>query len=596
MKSTASNDAKASSYKSQKSISSVCSSVNAAVVPIASNSNVPNKAHAELDKKLAAVRASAQEGYGFHLTARDHLYRIFGEIYVLAREFQKDHAYLAKHYSDAGIKGSVFKDDAKFNFRSFLRFVFGWSKLSGYQANKVLAWARALAAIDDHFSVHHAQLRRNAVATIATYIKESDGISKLAFPAIYDADNDNEDVGPNKTPPASAGKKVKAAAIDYAEVLLARDLNEIAAFSPAVHVVGDTRKLIAMIGTVDADGVVHVLGAASDAAAIDAVAKSILADGMVGQSGALRQVAEAVGVLAYPREGKPIDNAKHEAWRRKVFYDRMPNNTKRRKQQVEPLTGTRRLAVDAGTGKLAYATPNLDKTVIHSITPVDTWQAVTVDAVLDHAQCEVIEDAVQMGTLSLMTGNVPEASKQGDAVAVVPVARIDDATFDLTFKTRDTAVDQRVQQIMPEDFEATWTAEIKHGDLDMLRNRFLGDWLAKLGRDKQLKRANNKNMGFKVSSETINVQFNKTGDNKHPSRTFGTVTKLDAGKPIKFTLRSKDIVPPLWHMGRIALKDTIKLQGNDTHVLMTFKSFVGDHVISIPVVESVDVVRKKPKK
>ena len=169
------------------------------------------------------------------------------------------------------------------------------------------------------------------------------------------------------------------------------------------------------------------------------------------------------------------------------------------------------------------------------------------------------------------------------AAAVLPVTRVPGSSADICF-TSAPPVGLPKQSLFDEaNFTPTWEHNVSVLDLADFRREFLTNWLRTLGRDTQMKRQNNRVMRFTVNASGIVVDFNIHGNGPCPSRSLRGSMTIVSTTATTFYVRSKDVVPVLYHLPRLAKDGTIAIGGDNHHMVVRFTSKVGAYTVVIPI-------------
>lgn len=537
----------------------------------------------------------------FRLTDRARLaqYRHLAHTYIVHRQLTQAPQLLAAAYRAAGITPPATQQNS-FNFRPFLRLIYGIDVVSGTMNNTLTRYSAVLGQIDHAYTEREQYFAADPIPRLAAYIEQQGGIT-----AMHEAAKAADDLAAaDHVQPLPAVTKQKRDAVlaqQQANAELAKQrlhtlahtqLPPIAEFKTQQQLKADDQRLIALIARVDTDGTIKVLASSCAADAVNAVAANIKAKEFGGVSPALAVLAETVSQQAFPAHAKPKGAEGHAAWRDHVFYDRASSAKAADKANSsgEPQTTPRRLLLCAKTNSVLLSNMRRSRGVTIVAKP-NAMQLPAEDTYLKTRDRWRLEDMVAGGELELMRAKTDNRLLPVDGQLHSHILELENMgtseNHRLYFyekgRKRDHATNNWQGTIAPASFKAEWSATVTTDFFVTLRELHLDVWFRTLGRNGQIKRENNRATQLVVTADELTIDFNQRTIGGTPAVTVPIAAKLNnAATSLTYSFRHKDLAPVFYNLADAATTSAISIKGNTDAMLITFNTSVAAYTIALP--------------
>lgn len=546
--------------------------------------------------KLQELRITALESHRLTEIGRRHLYLTLARIYFVHREFtQADSKYLDQLYNQAGIVTTGGQSN-EVNYRPFLRLVWDQTVVDGAMNNRLTHWSKVLRQLDARYLEnpgYFAEIDREQ--RMASYIDECGGVTAMVERAngVVGAPEFKQDVV--KTKPSEARKIVERQKV--AEVVAERHIQLLSSTSaPAIATVAPTatmrhdgNKLVALIGRLEADGTVKLLGSTNDTDAINMVAARALNNDLRFVSPALRQLLEIISLSRFPQVAKPKGQAQQRAWRDRIFYDQGKG------KKDEPMTSPRRLLLRGKSGDMLLSCMRRERSVVVICEPSHKLAPKGQNIYLQTALRSHLEDALADGSMELMSSQ-PETSLEAvQGKAHTHVLHTQNATLGKTRalyfyeqgRKQDNADNNWQADFSVAQFKPDWTAKVDSAWLSALRAGFLDKWFATLGKSKQIKRENNYTFQLSAAAKALTLRYNMDDSGVAPEHAMPVAISFpDSRKKRDVVVRSKDLAPVLYNLADLVIKDGVEISGNADAIVFKFATSMGRYVVAVPTVHA----------
>lgn len=548
---------------------------------------------------LNTLRTEANDTFRLTDRARLAQYRHLAHTYIVHRQLSQAPQLLAAAYRAAGITPPATQQNS-FNFRPFLRLIYGIDVVSGTMNNTLTRYSAVLGQIDHAYTEREQYFAADPITRLAAYIEEQGGITAMHEAA--KAAGDLAAADPVQPSPAVTKRKRDAVlAQQQANAELAKrrlhtlahtQLPPIAEFKPQQPLQVDDQRLVALIARVDTDGTIKVLASSCAADAVNAVAANLKAKEFGGVSPALAVLAETVSLQAFPAHAKPKGAEGHAAWRDRVFYDRASSAKAADKANTsgEPQTTPRRLLLCAKTNSVVLSNMRRSRGVTIVAKPA-AMQLPAEDTYLKTRDRWRLEDMVAGGELELMRAKTDNRLLPVDGKLHSHILELENMgtgeTKNLYFYTRgrerDHATNNWQGTIAPASFKAEWTATVTTDFFVTLRELHLDVWFRTLGRNGQIKRENNRATQLVVTADKLVIDFNQQTIGGTPAVTVPIAAKLhNAATSLTYSFRHKDLAPVFYNLADAATTSEIGIKGNTDAMLITFNTSVAAYTIALP--------------
>lgn len=548
---------------------------------------------------LNTLRTEANDTFRLTDRARLAQYRHLAHTYIVHRQLSQAPQLLAAAYRAAGITPPATQQNS-FNFRPFLRLIYGIDVVSPVMNNTLTRYSAVLGQIDHAYTEREQYFAADPITRLAAYIEEQGGI--MAMHEAAKAAGDLAAADPVKPSPAVTKQKRDAVlAQQQANGELAKrrlhtlahtQLPPIAEFKPQQPLQVDDQRLVALIARIEADGTLKVLASSCAADAVNAVAANLKAKEFGGVSPALAVLAETVSLQAFPAHAKPKGAEGHAAWRDRVFYDRASSAKAADKANSsgEPQTTPRRLLLCAKTNSVLLSNMRRSRGVTIVAKP-NAMQLPAEDTYLKTRDRWRLEDMVAGGELELMRAKTDNRLLPVDGQLHSHILELENMgtseTQRLYFyqkgRARDNATNNWQGTIQTNTFKAEWTATVTTDFFASLRENHLDLWFRTLGRNGQIKRENNRASQLVVTADQLAIDFNQQTIGGTPAVTVPIAAKLHNGATsLTYSFRYKDVAPVFYNLADAATTSEIGIKGNTDAMLITFNTSVAAYTIALP--------------
>lgn len=539
--------------------------------------------------KLQDLRITALETHRLNETGRKHLYKTLACTYFVHRQFmQADPQYLNQLYDKAGIVTTGGQSN-EVNYRPFLRLVWDQKVVSGYLNNKLTQWSAVLRLLDARYLENPAYFdEMDGEDRMASYIDECGGINAMLL-GNKTGGEDTPEVARHK--PSEVRKIVEkqqateAVAERRLEMLANTSAPALASVTPAETVRSDENKLVALIGRMEADGSIKLLGSTNETDAIKAVAAHALRKDYRLVSPALRQIGEIIATQMFPQVAKPRGVAQLKAWRDRIYYDQGKG------KRDEPMTSARRLMLRGKQGDLLFSCMRRERSVVVICKPTSKLAPKGKSIYLQTVVRGYIEDAMASGSFEMMRSTPADKLLTVTGKAHTHMLTTHDAVlgksraihFYEVGRKQDNAENNWQATFRADLFKPSWSMAVDADWLIKLRAEHLDEWFITLGRNTQLKRENNFFFGVSVTTNQFSLRYNIDATGDAPVHTMPAKPKMLAGgKTHECKIRSKDIAPVLYNLADMPLMGKAEISGNADALVIKFKTAMGEYLIAVP--------------
>lgn len=539
--------------------------------------------------KLQDLRLSAVESNRLSEIGRKHLYKTLACIYFVHRDFmQNDPKYLDQLYAKAGIITTGEKSN-QINYRPFLRLVWDQKAVSGAMNNRLTHWSHVLRQLDERYLENPGYFGEiDREARMASYIDERGGVTAMLLGSNPSSGEQPDGAKPKPSETRKIVEKqqaTEAVAERRLEILASTSAPAIASVTPAETVRSDENRLIALIGRLEADGSIKLLGSTNDTDAIKAVAAHALRKDYRLVSPALRQIGEIIVTQMFPQVARPRGVAQQKAWRDRIYYDQGKGKAD------EPMTSPRRLMLRGKKGDVLYSCMRRERSVVVICKPTDKLAPRGTNIYLQTSVRGHIEDALSNGSFELMRSKPADRLQSVSGKPHTHVLSMQDTALNKTRtlyfyeqgRKQDNAENNWQASFRADLFKPSWSMAVDADWLIKLRAEHLDEWFVTLGRNTQLKRENNFFFGVSVTTSQFSLRYNIDATGDAPVHTMPAKPKmLAAGKTHECKIRSKDIAPVLYNLADMPLMGTAEFSGNADAMVIKFKTTMGEYLIAVP--------------
>lgn len=540
--------------------------------------------------KLQDLRLSAVESNRLSEIGRKHLYKTLACIYFVHSDFmQNDPKYLDQLYAKAGIVTTGEKSN-QVNYRPFLRLVWDQKVVSGSQNNRLTHWSSVLRQLDARYLENPGYFGEiDREARMASYIDERGGVTAMLLGSTTSGETQPDATKPK---PSEARKIVEkqqateAVAERRLEILASTSAPAIASVTPSETVRSDENRLIALIGRLEADGSIKLLGSTNDTDAIKAVAAHALRKDYRLVSPALRQIGEMMSTQMFPQVGRPRGAAQQKAWRDRIYYDQGKGKAD------EPMTSPRRLMLRGKKGDMLFSCMRRERSVVVICKPNTKLAPKGMNIYLQTAVRGHIEDAMTNGSFELMRAKPVERLQAVSGKPHTHVLTMQDTALNKTRilyfyeqgRKQDNAENNWQASFRADLFVPDWTAAVDGEWLAKFRAEHLDEWFVTLGRNTQIKRENNYYFGVGVTPGQFTLRYNIDGSGDAPVHAMPFKADIRQGKKWGCDVRSKDLAPVLYNLADMPLVGKAEISGNADALVVKFTTAMGQYVIAVPTI------------
>ena len=554
----------------------------------------------QLAEKLANLRAAATQTHQLNEGARVSLYRTLAATYLLWRDFSQDPEYLEEQYRASHID-YVYRDSNEIQFRPFLRLTFQYETVDGYINNKLTQWQHVLRRLDAHYCENQSQMASNPVGHLIAFIEDCGGLTNMAANGGKGVSETEvaERVKPSLAR-AIVERQISADAIAKRRMEMLKDSKHLPCFASVAadaSVRANADGFVAVFAKRAADGSLMLIGSTADSAAINMVAAHALKNTSSLVSKSLRVLGEVIGIQRFPEIGKPNGKTQQRDMRDKVLYDQIGTVKVEGSSKKQARLSARRLLVRGNTGEVILSSMRVERAVTIICEPAIKLVGKQHNVYLKTNERGFIENAQALGEFDLLRAEPHDklAAVDGElfthTLAVRNVATDKSNTLHLYAlgREQDDATNNWQGGFNKRLYKPTWKAVVGSDWFQQLRTSWLDEWQSTLGRNKQLKRENNRAFGIRVNAKSLTVRFNDDGSGKAPSRSFPVSPSFVAGDTrYACSVRAKDIAPVLYNIADMSATGDIELSGNNDAVVLTFATAMGRFTVAVPTIRSTE--------
>jgi hypothetical protein len=537
---------------------------------------------AALEKALDKLIGDANQQSQLYKSAQEKLYITLGETYLWWRDASKIDGFLDDLYA----KHSLATRGNEENFTRLIRLIwqFGWDM---YESGKVQSWARALRALHHEYETNtQAYKVKDAPLKISQFIRFQGGIGALGkgVTALPDADDEttsNKKISASKKKSETeqlAEKQVRAKHIELGEIYFSKNppyIENLVSKSKRIKV--DRKGYAVALVRRSENGTYDLLGVTNK----DSLVQETIIETYKRDDNAIPPVLRALSETV-KTQVLPLEFEKH----RSKLTD--PTDIVIEDGKTKLRTG-KRLRLRPKTKDIIYSEFRTDCSVVTIAKPFKYPSGISEDIILRTPNLKYIEqNMLQKGDLcffSTLTQKL-EVITDTDLKATHRLQTKNTVTgriYNLYFYKQSSYMEKnKAQADINHEIaaEIVWGATVTANWLQDLQAIFVDNWLREFGT--QINRDRNKQVMFSFS-KTLEISYDGTRSNYNHSESKIPKPKLyQNSKPIKFHLRSKDIITVMNSLSNQMIVTDIELKANQHVLTISFDTEYASYLIAVP--------------
>lgn len=533
--------------------------------------------------------------------AEHNVYDVVAKAYLYYRKVEGVPKFLDELYAKHGVQS--YDKGNTVNFRPFVRVVFRLDlpNLSeaeqqrqrltpGSQRNRVGNYADAIAAIHAEWCENPDAYLTNPQGKLAEFIAGK-GLRRLV-----DEGKDKRDQFKGKDP-VEDDVDVTATRKFLAEHALKRIASEKGKIGSAtitkpesVHFNAD--RLTACICRYnEKTGAYEIIATSSDENAIRDIAEGDTARLDQIASPALRTIAEVVATQSFPARFIPGGNRAKLTGALKAWY----NAVYLEQAKVKGTANNRRLVLRGRD--ILLSARRMDASVVTILKPkYKLVGKVTDEQYLRPTSLRTIEEWIENKTIAARTttpsNKLGPAAANTAANAMLTVHNKATASKDHrlffydVYRKEDNPDSTGQADYTGGTFKRAWSFSAKRAWLMSLRNKFLDEWFRCAASGKKLKRWENNFFDIKITATKIIFGYEIDDTETFPTDIIelDNGAKLAAKASFNFRVSSKDLAPILYNVSDLSVAGSIKFEGDEHVMVISFSTEMGQYTIAIPTV------------